>query len=348
MKKRLSIIVLALVLCANAVLFTFGTGNVLAGTIQVEVPLVIQNVTASGSLGGNFSPDNLIDMTRIDLGSSNDISNALFTSGDWMGRQWLTGDDPTVVDVWVLFELNDVEEIHQIAIWNSTDLFGSDEHRGIEDITISYSADSTDGIDGTWEALGNYTIPEMPGGGAAPVTPQLVIPMDEQALFVKIIVVSNYGNADYGLGKVVLTALDEIEESENDVTLDVPDSKDIDVTAKYEGAITTPMVYSVDLSWGAMEFTYNASGTKDWQPGSHSYIENLTTSSWSASGNTITVTNHSNAAVDADFAYSSESGYAAVTGSFNRDSFTLPTAEGTAFSAAPNNSATLTLAGTLS
>lgn len=48
-----------------------------------------------------------------------------------------------------------------------------------------------------------------------------------------------------------------------------------------------------------MEFTYNMSGTKTWNAKTHEYDID-TKCEWSAKGNDISVTNHSNAAIDVD------------------------------------------------
>ena len=44
----------------------------------------------------------------------------------------------------------------------------------------------------------------------------------------------------------------------------------IDVTAKYNDGVTEPAVYSVDLAWEDMTFTYNESGTRTWNPDTQS------------------------------------------------------------------------------
>ena len=72
-----------------------------------------------------------------------------------------------------------------------------------------------------------------------------------------------------------------------------------------------------------MEFTYTVSGTKTWNPATHAYAT-IIQPAWSASGNTITVTNHSNTGL------------------------TLPTAEGKAVNdAVLTGKTSLTLGGTL-
>ena len=126
-----------------------------------------------------------------------------------------------------------------------------------------------------------------------------------------------------------------------------PGSQDIDVSAKYVDSVSAPTKYSVDVTWGAMEFTYTVSGTKTWDPETHTYTAS-TQPAWTASGNTITVTNHSNTDITASFAFSALTAYNTVTGSFSNTSITLPTAEGKAVNdAALTGETSLTLGGTL-
>ena len=123
--------------------------------------------------------------------------------------------------------------------------------------------------------------------------------------------------------------------------------KEIDVNAKYVDNTQTPTVYHVDVSWGAMEFTYTVSGTKTWNAEAHNYTVS-TSGAWTATGNEITVTNHSNTAVKADFTYAKATSFDTVTGSFTQNSLSLPTAEGKATTeAALTGKTTLTLGGTL-
>lgn len=103
-------------------------------------------------------------------------------------------------------------------------------------------------------------------------------------------------------------------------------NQSIDVEARYESSAVTPEVYSVDVSWGAMQFTYSESGTLDWDPESHTYSDN-TDAGWTAEGNTVAVTNHSNTQVTASFVYDSLEDFAEISGSFDKMSFALPSAE---------------------
>ena len=126
-----------------------------------------------------------------------------------------------------------------------------------------------------------------------------------------------------------------------------PGSQDIDVSAKYVDSVSAPTKYSVDVTWGAMEFTYTVSGTKTWDPETHTYTAS-TQPAWTASGNTITVTNHSNTDITASFAFSALTAYNTVTGSLSSTSLMLPTAEGKAVNdAVLTGKTSLTLGGTL-
>lgn len=124
-----------------------------------------------------------------------------------------------------------------------------------------------------------------------------------------------------------------------------------DVTATYVdgssgGAGGT--VYSVDIAWGDMAFTYTAAaGT--WDPANHTYT-GAEGGVWTVDkegGNKIKVTNHSNAEITASIDYTPAPGYDSISGSFDKTSLVLATAVDTEVSNAPNDSAALTLTGAL-
>ena len=113
-------------------------------------------------------------------------------------------------------------------------------------------------------------------------------------------------------------------------------SDDKEVKGTYQsGAADT--VYSVEVSWGSMEFTYSEGTQGTWNPGDHSY-SGAAGASWSceADANKVTVVNHSNAPVAMELSFTGTGGVtgdlydsAATDGTANTVSiFTLPTAEG--------------------
>ena len=107
-------------------------------------------------------------------------------------------------------------------------------------------------------------------------------------------------------------------------TINSADGKDTgDVNAKYikEDRVD---VYKVEITWGAMEFDYNATGRK-WNTETHTWDEDPSApAEWTVhSDNTIKLADHSSAEVEASFAFAAESTYTELTGSFSEDSITL-------------------------
>ena len=99
------------------------------------------------------------------------------------------------------------------------------------------------------------------------------------------------------------------------------DRENIDVTGKYNSTVNETTVYSVDITWESMTFTYNETTEKVWNAADHSYTA-TTSGGWDKTTANITVTNHSNAAVTAAIAYSpvADTG---VTGTLNATHKTL-------------------------
>lgn len=95
----------------------------------------------------------------------------------------------------------------------------------------------------------------------------------------------------------------------------------IDVIVKYNDDATEPTVYSVDLTWEDMTFTYNESSTRTWDPNTHTY-KDTTSAGWDKETAAITATNHSNANVTVRFTYTPQ-GNTGVTAYMTRRSFTL-------------------------
>lgn len=107
-------------------------------------------------------------------------------------------------------------------------------------------------------------------------------------------------------------------------------------------------VYSVDIVWGDMAFTYTEEAGV-WDPATHT-ITGAGGGVWSVNntdGNKIKVTNHSNAEITAKFSYAAAAGYDSIHGRFDNTSLTLQSAVGTEVSNAPSDTAALTLEGAL-
>lgn len=94
-------------------------------------------------------------------------------------------------------------------------------------------------------------------------------------------------------------------------------TKEITVTGNYVEGTEGVTVYQVDLTWNSMGFTYTDASEGTWDPDAHQYIDSTEAAwSWEDDANQITVTNHSNTAVDAEFTYDANPGYEAITAGF--------------------------------
>ena len=78
------------------------------------------------------------------------------------------------------------------------------------------------------------------------------------------------------------------------------------------------IVYDVDITWGNMKFIYKTICTRTWNSRTHSYSESFKYA-WENTGNTISITNHSNTAINAKFTYNKGAGYSSVKGTFSNN-----------------------------
>lgn len=89
----------------------------------------------------------------------------------------------------------------------------------------------------------------------------------------------------------------------------------LDVRATFSQG-SPDVAYSVDISWGAMQFKYTVEADT-WNPNEHEWIVN-NNGEWSVLGdsNWINIENNSSTAVKATFAYAAKQGYEAIAGEF--------------------------------
>ena len=120
-----------------------------------------------------------------------------------------------------------------------------------------------------------------------------------------------------------------------------------DVNGTYQAGISGDVVYSVDIAWTDMSFIYTGAGEGTWDPETHQYSGGSSEGAWTASNDSITVTNHSNAAVKATASYQAETGYESTTMTFGNNEATVATAVGTEVASAPSATITVTPGGTL-
>ena len=127
------------------------------------------------------------------------------------------------------------------------------------------------------------------------------------------------------------------------------EDKSADIKATYQaGEENTATVYSVDVKWGSLQYTYSSGVTRSWDPTTLKYKETSGTSSWTCQdgADQITVTNNSNADITASLAYTKTDSN--ITGTFSNSKIGLKSAEGTNAGEGPSGTTALSLNGALS
>ncbi len=113
---------------------------------------------------------------------------------------------------------------------------------------------------------------------------------------------------------------------------------EIQVSANYTDS--KYVTVSADIEWDDMTFEYTEGG-EVWNTETHKY--ETTTGGWSAEGKEISVTNHSNADIKADLAFTSN--IEGLKGKFSKSRIKLATAEGTTREQAPADSTKFSVSG---
>ena len=126
-------------------------------------------------------------------------------------------------------------------------------------------------------------------------------------------------------------------------------STQITVNGTYVPGTTGAEQISVDIVWDAMDFTYTGASQGTWNPATHAY-EGATEGSWSDNTPAITVTNHSNAAINATLGFTADvtgvvGTFTEVSGTENDNILELATAEGTEVENAPKATAKFGISG---
>ena len=119
-------------------------------------------------------------------------------------------------------------------------------------------------------------------------------------------------------------------------------STDVKVEFKSPEEDTSTIVYSVDVEWKDVSFSYSA-GTTKWNPEKHDYSASGDSAEWTDATGSVIVTNHSNADVDVAVTFEKASNGSATVDVTN-GLFTLASAVDK--TAADSKTASLTASGT--
>ena len=99
-----------------------------------------------------------------------------------------------------------------------------------------------------------------------------------------------------------------------------------EVTGSYvAGTTSSGTIFSVDIDWTDMSFTYHAEKAPVWDPEEHKYSETAK-AYWEGEG-TVTVTNHSNAKISATPKYTAGEGFSDATMNFSPSVLNVASAE---------------------
>ena len=118
--------------------------------------------------------------------------------------------------------------------------------------------------------------------------------------------------------------------TDNGTTISNGSGTSIDVSANFklytisatEVEVPAP-VYSIDITFGQMQFVYVDSQKTGWNSVTHEYAAHVA-AHWEATGNTVEVTNNSNRAVQVTFAYDGDTALAPnVTGVLDNSTQTV-------------------------
>ncbi len=156
--------------------------------------------------------------------------------------------------------------------------------------------------------------------------------------------------ADYNIQKESTLHLSFIPTlTENPSTGNGEGNYNIEIVGTYAAGQIADEIISVNVAWDAMDFTYTAPSQGTWNPVTHAY-EGAIDGGWSDNTPAITVTNHSNVAVNATLSFTANvtgvvGTFTEVSGTENDNILELATAEGTAVADAPTASANFGISG---
>ena len=156
--------------------------------------------------------------------------------------------------------------------------------------------------------------------------------------------------ADYNIQKESTLHLSFIPTlTENPSTGNGEGNYNIEIVGTYAAGQIADEIISVNVAWDAMDFTYTAPSQGTWNPVTHTY-DGATEGGWSNNTPAITVTNHSNVAVNATLGFTAS--VTGVVGTFTEASGTendsvleLATAVGTEVGSAPKATANFGISG---
>ena len=156
--------------------------------------------------------------------------------------------------------------------------------------------------------------------------------------------------ADYNIQKESILHLSLIPSlTESPSTGNGKGKYNIEIVGTYTPGAVADEIISADIAWDAMDFTYTGASKGTWNPATHAY-DGQTEGGWSNNTPAITVTNHSNVAVNATLGFTANvtgvvGTFTEASGTENDNILNLATAEGTEVGSAPKATANFSISG---
>lgn len=109
-------------------------------------------------------------------------------------------------------------------------------------------------------------------------------------------------------------------------TINGQGSQQATVTGSYRSGGESQTVYSVEISWEKLNFTYTGAFKGTWNPSTHTY-DDATEASWNGGQGTLTIANNSNTEIQAKFKYTPQTGYESADMDFSSNDIVVDSAD---------------------
>ena len=172
----------------NAFDAAFYKGNVWSFTVELYAPALENVVAASNAISNDGQgPVNTVNGLGLD---EDDETHSATPEDMWLSVP--SGDE----SLWIRYQFDATYKLQQMMVWNYNAPSEASDGFGLKDVTIEYSTDGA-----TWSVLKDVQLARATGADGEAVG-TVVNLGGISAKFVRLLVQSNWGGAQYGLSEV--------------------------------------------------------------------------------------------------------------------------------------------------